>query len=134
MEYVFVKDKGWTHESELKPGDQYRLKGGGWGTVEPERVLRTTQEHPFYVRGKGWTPLAEIRPGDVIRTDDGWVPVAGITDTGRCETVYNLRVADYHSYFVGAEDWGSPCRRTIRATRPINPDGSSWLMNWRRRG
>src|SRR5262249_34589697 len=22
VEYVFVKDKGWTHESELKPGDQ----------------------------------------------------------------------------------------------------------------
>src|SRR5262245_5317617 len=25
VEYVFVKGKGWTHESELKPGDQYRL-------------------------------------------------------------------------------------------------------------
>lgn len=60
VEYVFVKDKGWTHESQLKPGDQYRLKGGGWGTVEPERVIRTTNEHPFYVQGKGWwTPLAD---------------------------------------------------------------------------
>jgi hypothetical protein len=82
------------------------LKGGGWGTVEPERVIRTTQEHPFYVQGKGWTPLAEIRPGDLIRTDNGWVPVTKIEDTGRYETVYNLRVQDYHTYFVGAQDWG----------------------------
>lgn len=106
VEYVFVKDKGWTHESELKPGDQYRLKGGGWGTVEPERVIGTTQEHPFYVQGKGWTPVAEIRPGDMIRTDNGWVQVSKIEDTGRYETVYNLKVADYHTYFVGAQDWG----------------------------
>jgi hypothetical protein len=106
VEYVFVKDKGWTHESQLKPGDQYRLKGGGWATVEPERVIGTTQEHPFYVRGEGWTPLAEIQPGDWIRTDNDWVQVTKIEDTGRYETVYNLRVQDYHTYFVGARDWG----------------------------
>lgn len=106
VEYVFVKEKGWTHESELKPGDQYRLKGGGWGTVEPERVIGTTQEHPFNVQGKGWTPVGEISPGDMIRTDNGWVQVSKIEDTGRYETVYNLKVADYHTYFVGAQDWG----------------------------
>jgi len=106
VEYVFVNGKGWTHESELKPGDQYRLKGGGWGTVEPERVIGTTKEHPFYVRGKGWTPLAEIRPGDWLRTDNGWVQVTKIEDTGRYETVYNLRVADYHTMFVGSREWG----------------------------
>ncbi|MBX6315865.1 MAG: SEC-C domain-containing protein [Isosphaeraceae bacterium] len=106
VEYVFVKGKGWTHENQLKPGDQYRLKGGGWGTVEPERVISTTQEHPFYVQGKGWTPLAEIRPGDWIRTtDNGWVRVTKIEDTGRYETVYNLQGADYHTYFVGGPDW-----------------------------
>ncbi len=105
VEYVFVKDKGWTHESELKPGDQYRLKGGGWATIEPERIIRTTQEHPFYVQGKGWTPLAEIRPGDWIRTDNGWVQVTNIEDTGHYETVYNFQVADHHTYFVGGEDW-----------------------------
>jgi hypothetical protein len=27
-------------------------------------------------------------------------------DTGEYETVYNVRVADYHAYFVGAEGWG----------------------------
>ena len=72
---VFVRGKGWTHESELKPGDQYRLKGGGWETVMPERVIGTTHEHPFYSQERGWTPAGELRPGEMIRTEDGWVPV-----------------------------------------------------------
>ncbi|MBI1916813.1 MAG: SEC-C domain-containing protein [Planctomycetes bacterium] len=78
------------------------------GKIEPgkERVIGTTAEHPFYVYGKGWRPLAEIQPGDWIRTDDGWVEVNKVEDTGRYETVYNLKVADYHTYFVGAQDWG----------------------------
>ncbi len=125
VDYVFVKDRGWTHESELKPGDQYRLKGGGWETVEPERVIRTTNEHPFYVQGKGWTPLSEIRPGDVIRTDNGWVPVTKIEDTGRYETVYNLRVEDYHTYFVGAADWGF----AVWAHNAYNPEATSSIQN-----
>jgi hypothetical protein len=58
------------------------------------------------VYGKGWTPLAEIRAGDWIRTDEGWVEVNAVEDTGRYETVYNLRVEDYHTYFVGAQNWG----------------------------
>lgn len=42
----------------------------------------------------------------MIRTEDDWVPVKSVEETGRYETVYNLRVADYHTYFVGSEDWG----------------------------
>ena len=105
-DWCFVKDKGWTHERDLKPGDQVRQKGGSWETIPPERVIDTTQEHPFYVRGKGWTPARELKEGDLVRTVDGWVPVTKVVDTGRYETVYNLRVADYHTYFVGTPEWG----------------------------
>jgi hypothetical protein len=71
-----------------------------------EQVIGATAEHPFYVYGKGWTPLGELRPGDWIRTDEGWVEVNKVEDTGRYETVYNVKVADNHTYFVGGEDWG----------------------------
>ncbi|MEM4725183.1 MAG: polymorphic toxin-type HINT domain-containing protein, partial [Candidatus Hadarchaeum sp.] len=71
------------------------------------RVLRTTAEHPFWVRGRGWTAARELRVGDALRSHDRqWLPVEGIRDTGREEVVYNCRVAEYHTYFVGDESWG----------------------------
>ncbi len=72
----------------------------------PETILATA-EHPFYVYGKGWVPLREIRQGDWLRTERGWIEVNAVNDTGRWETVYNVRVADNHTYFVGKDESGS---------------------------
>jgi hypothetical protein len=71
------------------------------------RVIFTTPEHPFWVRGQGWTPGGELRVGDELSTHDGdWVAVEAVRETGEEQTVYNLRVADFHTYFVGCEEWG----------------------------
>src|SRR5262249_4337515 len=35
-----------------------------------------------------------------------WVTLEEVYDTGKYETVYNFRVAEYHTYFVGSEEWG----------------------------
>ena len=35
-----------------------------------------------------------------------WVVVEGVEDRGERVDVYNFRVADFHTYFVGALDWG----------------------------
>ncbi len=34
------------------------------------------------------------------------MPIGEVFDTEQWETVYNLRVADFHTYFVGEEAWG----------------------------
>ena len=70
------------------------------------QVIRTTGEHPFYVKGNGWTACNRLNVGDMIRTEDGWVPVEEVWDTGDWEVVYNARVSDHHTYFVGEEGWG----------------------------
>jgi hypothetical protein len=36
----------------------------------------------------------------------GWTPVTDLLDTGAWDTVYNFRIADYHTYFVGDDHWG----------------------------
>jgi hypothetical protein len=70
------------------------------------QLIRTTGQHPFFVRGKGWTAAAELRKGDQLRGhDDRWHAVETVTETGDMTTVYNVRVADYHTYFVGRRDW-----------------------------
>jgi hypothetical protein len=71
------------------------------------REIRTTREHPFYVQGKGWVAAGELQVGDQLSRHDGqWIAVEELRDTGEYEIVYNLRVADYHTYFVGSEEWG----------------------------
>jgi Pretoxin HINT domain len=71
------------------------------------QVMRTTAEHPFYAYGKGWTAASELTSEDRILTATGdWKPVEEVFPTGELETVYNVRVAEHHTYFVGEEDWG----------------------------
>jgi RHS repeat-associated protein len=78
-----------------------------WEVVVGGQVLRTMAEHPFWVRGRGWTAASQLRVGDELRSHDGqWVAVEGVRNTGREEAVYNCRVAEYHTYFVGDEQWG----------------------------
>jgi hypothetical protein len=66
------------------------------------QLIRTTPEHPFWVEELGWTPADMLRAGMRLATLGGeWVSVEEAFDTGEYETVYNCRVAEYHTYFVG---------------------------------
>ncbi len=71
------------------------------------RDIGTTAEHPFWARNVGWLPAGKLEPGMELSSHDGqWVPVERVRDTGEHETVYNLRVSDYRTYFVGDQSWG----------------------------
>ncbi|MGL6077093.1 MAG: polymorphic toxin-type HINT domain-containing protein [Fimbriiglobus sp.] len=84
----------------VREGLVWELRLGG-------QTIRTTAEHPFYSERSGWTACHELQVGDRLLTEDGsWVAVEGLRDTGSWERVYNLRVADDHTYFVGEEAWG----------------------------
>ncbi len=81
----------------------FKLLASIWNVHVAGQILRTTAEHPFYVLGRGWIPTNMLRIGDVLLTRDGrLVPVEGVADNGVVETVYNFRVAEYHTYFVSA--------------------------------
>jgi hypothetical protein len=58
------------------------------------------------VDGNGWTPAGELKAGDHLLTvNKTKLPVENVLETGDTETVYNFRVADWHTYFVGKKDW-----------------------------
>jgi len=97
------------------------------------RVILTTDEHPFWVQGRGWTSAKDLMEGDRLRSHDGrWVVLNGTRRTGNEVPVYNLRIADYHTYFVGSREWGfsvwahNACGPTSHSeistgrTKPIN--------------
>ncbi len=47
-----------------------------------------------------------LKVGDRLRSDDGeTVTVEAVCDSGTIETVYNCRVAEYHTYFIGSAAW-----------------------------
>jgi hypothetical protein len=71
------------------------------------RVIRTTAEHPFWVAGLGWVPAEKLTLGQLLSSHDGnWLPVEAVTFTGECVPVYNIRVEEDHTYFVGCDEWG----------------------------
>jgi hypothetical protein len=48
-----------------------------------------------------------LRAGDLLSTDSGqWKEVEKTVPAEGAETVYNFRVADHHTYFVGRASWG----------------------------
>ncbi|MBN9517375.1 hypothetical protein J0H58_02475, partial [bacterium] len=70
-------------------------------------LIETTDEHPFYVVGRGWLAAAKLVPGDVLASHNETLGVVEeVVSTGAVKPVYNLRVADWHTYFVGGDDWG----------------------------
>jgi RHS repeat-associated protein len=70
-------------------------------------VIQTTSVHPFYVRNRGWVEAGSLRIGDELRGHDGrWLPMEELTDGELDVPVYNVRVAEYHTYFVGSRDGG----------------------------
>jgi hypothetical protein len=71
------------------------------------QVLLTTSEHPFYVPGVGWKTLRELQVGERLLCEDGsTLPIEGVRDKLKWQTVYNFRVANWHTYFVGCDSWG----------------------------
>jgi Pretoxin HINT domain/Putative Ig domain len=113
---------------QFRPGDLVlsRSEFEPEGPVEPKRVeevfvrtaavlelrvggrsIRTTAEHPFYVAGRGWIPAGMLAVGDPLTQHEGLpIPVEAVSELREIATVYNLRVADYHTYFVGCQAWG----------------------------
>ncbi len=78
-----------------------------WNLHVGGRVIQTTAEHPVWVQGRGWLPVRELQLGDVLSSHDGkLVHVDDLLETGERAVVYNLRVSDWHTYFVGAPEWG----------------------------
>ncbi len=69
--------------------------------------IRTTGEHPFFMPGRGWIMAGRLRAGDTVASLSGEpLIVDGVVDNGEVVTVYNFRVKEYHTYFVGRDDWG----------------------------
>src|SRR5205823_11287466 len=83
-----------------------RSVGRIWHLHIDGKIIRTSGEHPFFVHNRGWTEANRLQPGDLLESHDGKkVRVEEVVDTGCLETLYNVHIADHHTYFVSDVDW-----------------------------
>lgn len=59
-----------------------------------------SQGHPFWINGMGWVQAQHLRHGLKLHTLQGSLDIASI-EPAKTGTVFNLVVAESHSYFVG---------------------------------
>jgi len=64
-------------------------------------TVQATPEHPFWANG-AWTDAGDLVKGDeLLRSDGLTMPVGQVTHrTEHATTVYNVEVADWHTYLV----------------------------------
>ncbi|WFE50002.1 polymorphic toxin-type HINT domain-containing protein [Micromonospora sp. WMMD1155] len=72
--------------------------------ARPANKITATDKHPFWVVGsQAWKDADDLVPGDLLRTPEGrQAQVKSISKREQWAQVYNLTVAEYHSYYVAA--------------------------------
>jgi len=93
-----------------------------------EETLSATREHPFWVKARGWVAAHALQPGDELASLSGrLLTVAHVRAVPDRETVYNLEVAEFHTYFVGEVGaWvHNACTGTARAPRNAHLAGKT---------
>ncbi|MFI5458476.1 MAG: polymorphic toxin-type HINT domain-containing protein [Isosphaerales bacterium] len=65
-----------------------------------QEAIVATGIHRFWKAGRGWVMARELKPGDALRTLGGLAVVKSV-EKERIQPVFNLRVAEGESFFVG---------------------------------
>jgi hypothetical protein len=76
--------------------------------------------HLFWISGKGWVKAREIAQGDQLHHATGTVEVVSV-NAGEHDQTYNLVVADFHTYFAGADRLLSHDNTIHRRTEAVVP-------------
>jgi hypothetical protein len=66
----------------------------------PSDSIIATGIHRLWKSGRGWVMARDLKPGDALRTLDGISVVKSVTKE-KVQPVFNLRVAEGESFFVG---------------------------------
>lgn len=114
-------ERGSVAIEQIRAGDRVLSKEIASGELAYKPVLRTTERaptelqqfqigdeeitaslgHHFWVSGSGWTKMRELTSQQPLHTVTGMLRISAVNNLDRQERVYNLVVADFHTYFVG---------------------------------
>lgn len=73
-------------------------------TLANGEAITATDGHPLFVPNQGWMDARLLKQGDhLYLQSQGTVRITNITTEHKHEVVYNLEVANNHTFFVGVE-------------------------------
>lgn len=65
-------------------------------------IIAATSDHPFWTARAGWTKAGDLRVSDQLWSiERGWLYLRTLLEHAQAEPVYNLEVAQDHTFFVG---------------------------------
>jgi len=109
-------EQEWNEVTHLIQGKQeYNLV---FLTLENGETIEVTGEHPFYVVEKNWVEADALSKGNVLVLKDGNIEISSVEREQRTVIVYNLTVANAHTYYVSSD---GVLVHNIR--KPPNPPG-----------
>jgi len=93
--YKRVDDKFVYHDKSIW---EVRVVDG----VGIEHQFIATPNHPFWVNNLGWSGVEFLEAGQELElTDKQLVEIVSVRDLDHTAVVYNMEVADFHTYYVG---------------------------------
>src|SRR5579863_6905220 len=81
-------------------------KANSSGETQTSEVIHTNKKHPFLTEEKGFLPVAQITLGmHILQADGQYGVITGWTVVPGVMVMYNLEVAQDHTYTVGVGEW-----------------------------
>jgi RHS repeat-associated protein len=78
----------------------------GKPSTKTSEVIHTNQKHPFFTEEKGFLPVGQITLGmHVLQADGSYGMVTGWRSVSGTSVMYNLEVAQDHTFTVGTGQW-----------------------------
>jgi len=87
----------------------------GMSATKTNEVVHTTSEHPFFATEQGFVPAGKVHVGlHVLRADGSMGVITGWKVAPGTQVMYNLEVANDHTFTVGVGQWvvHNRCDRT----------------------
>jgi Pretoxin HINT domain len=105
----------------------------GKPTTKTSEVIHTNQKHPFFTMEHGFLPVGQIKQGMHLLRADGRVGVVtGWKVVPGTKVMYNLEVAQDHTFTVGTGQWvvhNCAMPRDITNTSEMDPNAPGQLNN-----
>jgi len=81
-------------------------KGSHGQATHKSEVIHTNEKHPFLTEEKGFVPVSQLKPGmHVLEANGSYGVVAKMVVVPGAMWMYNLTVAQDHTYTVGLDQW-----------------------------